>query len=138
MKVKDVMHQGASWVQANTKLSAIAKIMREEDIGAVPVGKDDRLIGMVTDRDIVCRVLADEKDPKTLKAQDVMSAGIVYCTENEDIEDSLRIMENNQIRRLPVLNEEKRMVGMLGLGDISHKLPQNLSGEVVKAVTAHH
>ena len=138
MKVKDVMHKGVSWVEPDVKLNAIAKIMKESDIGAVPVGENDRLVGMVTDRDITCRGLASGKDSKKLTAKDVMSKGITYCNENEEIEDALRIMENHQIRRLPVMNEEKRMVDMLSLGDISHSLPQDLSGEVMKAVSAHH
>ena len=138
MKVKDVMHKGASWVKPETKLAAIAKIMQEEDIGAVPVGEDDRLIGMVTDRDIICLGLANHKSITKLAARDVMSAGIVYCRENEEVDDAIRIMEAKKIRRLPVINEDQRMVGMLSIGDISHSLPQELSGEVMRAVSAHH
>ena len=138
MKVKDVMHSGVSWVEPGTKLSAIAKQMQSEDIGAVPVGENDRLIGMVTDRDITCRGLTGGKSPEKLTARDVMTKGITFCRENEEVDDAIRIMENKKIRRLPVINEDKRMVGMLSIGDISHSLPQNLSGEVIKAVSAHH
>lgn len=138
MKVKDVMHHNVSWVHPDTKLNALAILMQEEDIGSVPIGENDRLIGMVTDRDITCRGVAKDEDVGAMTARDVMSEGITYCQENEDVEDALRIMEKHQIRRLPVLNEDKRMVGMLGLGDISHKLPQGLSGEVMRAVSAHH
>lgn len=138
MKVKDVMHSGVSWVEPGTKLSAIAKTMQAEDIGAVPVGENDRLIGMVTDRDIACRGLTGGKSPDKLTARDVMTKGITFCRENEEVDDAIRIMENKKIRRLPVINEDKRMVGMLSIGDISHSLPQDLSGEVLKAVSAHH
>ncbi|MCP4319254.1 MAG: CBS domain-containing protein [Hyphomicrobiales bacterium] len=138
MKVKDVMHSGVSWVEPDTKLSAIAKIMQDEDIGSVPVGENDRMIGMVTDRDITCRALANGKNPETLTARDVMSPGITFCVESEEIEDALQIMEKNKIRRLPVISEEKRMVGMLSLGDIASSLPQDLAGEVMRAVSAHH
>lgn len=112
--------------------------MNELDIGAMPVGKDDRLIGMVTDRDIACRAFANGRDVFSLTARDVMSEGVIYCSADEDLNDSLRIMESKRVRRLPVINNQKRMVGMLSLGDISHAVSHELSGEVVEAVSAHH
>ena len=138
MKVKDVMHTGISWVEPDVKLTEIAEIMRSEDIGAVPVGEGDRLVGMVTDRDIACRGLANGKDARKLTARDVMTTGIIYCRDNEDVDDAIRIMESMQIRRLPVINDKKRMVGMLSLGDISHRVSREMSGEVLQAVSAHH
>ncbi|MCP4318504.1 MAG: CBS domain-containing protein [Hyphomicrobiales bacterium] len=138
MKVKDVMHSGVSWVEPDTKLKEIAQIMQNEDIGAVPVGENDRLIGMVTDRDITCRALSEAKKPETLTARDVMSPGITWCKDGEEIEDAIRIMEKKKIRRLPVINDEKRMVGMLSIGDIAGNLPQDLTGEVMRAVAEHH
>jgi CBS domain-containing protein len=138
MKVKEVMHTGVSWVEPDAKLTEVAKIMRSEDIGAVPVGEDDRLIGMITDRDIACRALANGKYPAKLTARDVMTKGIIYCRENEDVDDAIRIMESKQIRRLPVIDENKRMGGMLALGDISHGVSREMSGEVLQAVSAHH
>jgi CBS domain-containing protein len=112
--------------------------MRDLDIGAIPVGENDRLIGMVTDRDITCRGVANGKDLGTLTARDVMSKGIFYCRDNEDLEDALRIMEQRQVRRLPVINDRKRMVGMLSIGDIGDAASHELSGEVIAAVSAHH
>ncbi len=138
MKVKEVMHNGVSWVKPDTSLNDIAKIMQTEDIGSVPVGENDRLVGMVTDRDLACRGLTRNKNPEKLNARDVMTKGIIYCREDEDVDDAIRIMENKKVRRLPVLDENKRMVGMLSLGDISHSLPRDLSGEVMQAVSAHH
>lgn len=138
MKVKDVMHKGVQWVDPSTKVSKLAQLMREHDIGALPVGENDRLIGMVTDRDIVCRGFANGKAAGELTAREVMSKGIVYCRDDEDIDDATRIMEQKQIRRLPVINDKKRMVGMLSLGDISHASARELSGEVLQAVSAHH
>jgi CBS domain-containing protein len=138
MKVKDVMHQGAEWVPPQTPIADVARRMRDLDIGAIPVGENDRLIGMVTDRDITCRGVANGKDPDTLTARDVMSKGIFYCRDNEDLEDALRIMEQRQVRRLPVINDRKRMVGMLSIGDISDAASHELSGEVIAAVSAHH
>lgn len=138
MKVKDVMHKGVSWVQPDASLTAIAKIMKTEDIGAVPVGENDKLVGMVTDRDIICRGLGNGKTPEKLTAKDVMTKGITFCRENEEVDDAIRIMESKQIRRLPVIDKDKRMVGMLSIGDISHSMPQEMSGEVMRAVSAHH
>jgi CBS domain-containing protein len=138
MKVKDAMHKGAEWVEPSTPISKIAALMKKLDVGAIPVGENDRLVGMVTDRDIACRAVADSKDCSALTARDVMTKGIVYCSESEDLADALRIMEQKKIRRLPVINDKKRMVGILSLGDISHAASHELSGEVMAAVSAHH
>jgi CBS domain-containing protein len=138
MKVKDMMHKGLECVSPEAGVSNIAQKMKQFDVGAIPVAKDGELIGMITDRDIVIRCLANGKDSSKLKAKDVMTAGVVYCRDTEEVEDAIRLMENKQIRRLPVLDETKRMVGMISLGDVSHAVPQDLTGEVTKAVSAHH
>jgi len=119
-------------------LIEVAQTMRDKDIGAVPIGENDRLIGMVTDRDIVVRGLAQGKDLSNMTARDVMTEGIVYCYANEDLGDALRIMEDKKIRRLPVLDENKRMVGMLSMGDVSSAASDELAGELASAVSAHH
>lgn len=138
MNISQAMHEGVSWVTPDMTLSKIAALMREKDVGAVPVGENDRLIGMVTDRDIVIRGLANGRDPTKLTARDVMTPGIVYCHANERVEDAIRVMETRQIRRLPVIDEDKRMVGMLSLGDLSHCPEGHLTAEVMSAVSAHH
>ena len=138
MKVKEAMHNGVEWAAPQTPIPEIARRMRDLDIGAIPVGENDRLIGMVTDRDIACRAVANGADLGTLTARDVMSKGIFYCRDSEELEDAMRIMEQKQVRRLPVINDQKRMVGILSLGDIAEATPHELSGEVVAAVSAHH
>ena len=138
MKVKDAMHNGAEWVTPETTVAEMARKMKDLDIGALPVGENDRLIGMVTDRDITCRAGSDGKDFLRLTAREVMSKGVFFCTDTEEVEDALRIMEKNQVRRLPVINSKKRMVGMLSIGDISHATSHEMSGEVIAAVSAHH
>lgn len=138
MKVKEAMHRGAEWVEAATPVTDVARKMRELDVGAIPIGENDKLIGMVTDRDITLRAVADGKDTSKLTARDVMSKGIVYCHESEDVEDAVRIMEQKRIRRLPVLNEQKRLVGMLALGDIAHSASRQIAGETLTAVASHH
>lgn len=138
MKVKEMMHKGAEYVAPNAKLQVIAKKMRDYDVGSIPVCEGGRIVGMVTDRDIAVRALADGQDVSELEAKHVMSEDVVFCRDTEEAEDAIRIMEDNRIRRLPVLNEAKKLVGMVSLGDISHALSQELTGEVTRAVTAHH
>ncbi|WP_324827695.1 CBS domain-containing protein [Qipengyuania zhejiangensis] len=138
MKVKDAMHPGASWIDPEAPLPDIAARMQKEDIGALPVGENDKLIGMVTDRDLVVRGIGSHDDPLQLTARDVMSGPIVFCTANEDLEDAVRIMERKQIRRLPVIDEHHRMVGMLTLGDVAAKATASLAAETLRAVSAHH
>ena len=138
MKVSEVMHKGVEWVDPDTRLEVLAQRMKEHDIGALPVGENDKLVGMVTDRDIVVRGLSGQTNISSLTARDVMTKQIVYCRDQEEVEDAVRIMEQRKIRRLPVLDKDKRMVGMLSLGDISWKSSRDLTGEVTAAVTAHH
>jgi CBS domain-containing protein len=138
MKVKDAMHQGCEWVSPDTKVTEIAQRMRKSDIGSVPVGENDKLVGMVTDRDICCKGVANGRDVEKLTARDVMTTGIVWCRDSDDVQDAADLMESRQIRRLPVIDKNKRMIGMLSLGDISHAAAPKLTAEVTKAVSAHH
>jgi CBS domain-containing protein len=138
MQVKDAMHRGATYIDPNMAITDVAKEMRKEDIGALPVGENDRLIGMVTDRDIVVRGLTGKSDPLQINARDVMSGPIIYCTAAEDLDDAVRIMEREEIRRLPVIDEHRRMVGMLSLGDVAAHAPPSLTSETLRAVSAHH
>jgi CBS domain-containing protein len=139
MKVKDAMHKGVDWVSPDTPVTEIAKLMREHDIGSIPIGENDRLIGMVTDRDIVCKGLAqDDFDAGSATARDVMTEGVHCCREDDDLAKAVRHMEQLKIRRLPVINKGKRMVGILSLGDVGRSAPGDLLSECVKSVSAHH
>ena len=139
MKVKEAMHKGVDWVDPDTPVIDLAKLMRQHDIGAIPIGQNDRLIGMVTDRDIVCKGLAQNGfDARRATARDVMTEGIHCCQEHDDLAKAVRHMETLKIRRLPVINKSKRMVGILSLGDVSHSAPSDLLTECVKSVSAHH
>jgi len=118
MKVKDAMHQGAFWVGPDTSIVEIARLMHKNGIGAVPIGENDRLVGMVTDRDIVCKGLAKEHfDVSRATARDVMTSGIHCCREDDDLADAAQHMEVLKVRRLPVINKDKRMVGVLSRHD---------------------
>jgi CBS domain-containing protein len=139
MKVKDAMHKGVDWVSPDTPVSELAKLMREHDIGAIPIGENDRLIGMVTDRDIVCKGLAqDGFDAGRATAREVMTAGIHCCRDDDDLAKAVRHMEQLKVRRLPVINKSKRMVGILSLGDVSNSAPGELVSEYARSVSAHH
>jgi CBS domain-containing protein len=138
MKVKQVMHKGVTWMTPETTLADVARQMKRKDVGAIPVGKNDRLVGMVTDRDIVCRGLANGKTNQKLNAGDVMTKGIIYCSADDDVTKALRIMKAKKIRRLPVIDAKKRMVGILSLGDIARKVAKPQCADMVRSVAAHH
>jgi CBS domain-containing protein len=138
MQVRQAMHKGVRWVDPDTPVAELAKLMREHDIGAIPIGENDRLVGMVTDRDIVCRAIALGLDPKTVRARDVMTEGIVFCLEKQDLDVAARLMETRRVRRLPVINAKRRMTGMLSLGDLYNAAPRPVSSEAMQAVSAHH
>ncbi len=137
MQVREIMSQQVEWVSPQLSLQDAARKMRDRDIGCLPVGENDRLIGMVTDRDIACRAVPDGQAIVGKKVRDVMSKGIVYCFDDQDVGDAAHMMEEKQIHRLPVLNRQKRMVGMLSLGDLALHVPQKLAGEVVAAISQH-
>ena len=96
------------------------------------------MVGIVTDRDITCRALADSGNPAKMTAKDVMTKDVVCCSPDDDIQVAIETMEAKQIRRLPVTDSHKIMIGMLSLGDISHKVSKDLSGEMLRAVSGHH
>ncbi len=138
MKVKDVMHTGTICVEPNTPLMEVADRMRECDVGALPVKSNGHLIGLVTDRDITCRAVANGGDLAEMTAKDVMTSDVVCCSPDDDIAVAIEVMESKQVRRLPVTDSHKTMIGMLSLGDISRKVSKKMSGEVLFAVSGHH
>ena len=139
MKVKDAMHKGVDWVSPDTPVTELAKLMRDHDVGAIPIGENDRLVGMVTDRDIVCKGLAqDNFNASSTTARDVMTAVIHCCRDDDDLSKAVRHMDELKVRRLPVMNKSKRMVGILSLGDVSHSASADLLMACIKSVSAHH
>jgi len=138
MKVKEVMHKGATCVEPTTSIREIAKRMRDADIGAIPVKANGQLVGIVTDRDLACRALANGDVAASLTAKDVMTRDVVCCSADDDVEIAIDVMEAKQIRRLPVTDSHKNIIGMRRLGEISHKVSKELSAEVLRAVSGHH
>jgi CBS domain-containing protein len=120
MKIGEVMTREVCISSPNQTLKDAAKMMSDLDIGALPVGSNDRLVGMITDRDIAVRGVAAGKGPAG-KVRDVMTEAVKYCFEDEDLEHVCQNMADQQIRRLPVLNRDKRLVGIVSLGDLATK-----------------
>lgn len=116
-------------------LMGAAKVMGELDVGALPVCDNDRLAGMLTDRDIAVRSVARGNDPTRTKVRDTMTPEIVFIYEDQDVDEAARLFETKKIRRLPVLNREKRMVGIISLGDLAVNAGVGLGGEALKEVS---
>ncbi len=138
MKVKEVMHKGATWIEPTSLLPEVAKRMRESDVGVLPVRADGQLVGIITDRDITCRAVADGGNVGSVMVKDVMTKDVSCCSPDDDVTVAIKAMEAKKIRRMPVTDSHKAIIGMLSLGDISHKVSNQLSGEVLRAVSAHH
>ncbi|GMV29962.1 MAG: signal transduction protein [Rhodanobacteraceae bacterium] len=118
MKVSEVMSGDVYVVQRQDSIRVAAQLMRSKDIGSVPVSADDKLVGMVTDRDIVVRALAEGLDPSTPVGQ-IMSEGIKYCFDDEDLRDVARNMSELCVRRLPVVDRDKKLVGFVSLSNVA-------------------
>ena len=135
MEVRQLMSKKVRITAPTENLLTAARLMVEADVGALPVGENDRLIGMVTDRDIVVRGLGAGRDPSKTSIREVMSDGIDYCFEYEDVDQVATKMAQLQVRRLPVLNRERRLVGIVSLGDISQKAENQISGSALRRVS---
>ncbi len=118
MKVREAMTQDVCLTGPDQSIRDAAKVMAQIDAGALPVEQDDRLVGVITDRDIAVRAVAQGKSPDT-KVRDVMSREVLYCYEDEDLDTVIRNMGTIKVRRLPVLNREKRLVGIVSFGDLA-------------------
>lgn len=119
MQLKQVMTTDVRLTDPETTLTEAAVAMRDGDFGLLPVGENDRLVGTITDRDITVRAVAAGKDPGATRVREAMSEGIAYCFEDQSAEEAAEIMKARQIRRLPVLNRDKRLVGIVALGDLA-------------------
>ena len=136
MLAKDIMSKRPEFLSPTVSLKEAANHMRTHDYGFIPVGENDRLIGAVTDRDIAIRAVATGKDPAKTTLRDIMTKGIHYCFESDSVETAAQQMEKLQIRRLAVLNKEKRLTGIISLGDIATKCKNpKLCSEVADAVS---
>jgi len=134
MRVSEAMTREVRVCTPGQSIREVAKIMEEIDAGSMPVGENDRLIGMITDRDIAIRAVGAGKGPDT-PVREIMSAEVLYCYDDEDIDHVAENMADNQVRRLPVVNREKRLVGIISIGDVAQREDDETAGEAVKGVS---
>lgn len=135
MRIQELMTADVELVRPDDSLHTAAKMMADLDTGALPVGENDRLVGMITDRDITVRAVAEGRDPEMTVVRDAMSSGIKFCFEDEESEEVARKMGQWQVRRLPVLNRDKRLVGIVSLGDLSIGGAVEESKEALKEIS---
>lgn len=136
MQVKDVMTPTVEIAAPTMSIREAAERMRELDIGCLPVGENDRLVGIVTDRDIVLRAVAAGRDPDRATVRDCMTQDIVWCYDDVDVSEAAELMEQEQIRRLTVINHDKRLCGIVTLGDLSVRSgDRTLAGEITREVS---
>jgi len=136
MKTSKCMTRDVQLVSPTQTIRDAARLMGELDAGALPVQEDDRLVGMITDRDIAVRAVAQGKSPDT-PVRDVMSREVLYCFDDQEIEDVARNMGEMKVRRLPVVNRDKRLVGIVSIGDLALKEEQTLTGSAVASISKH-
>lgn len=118
LQLKDLMSRDVKVISPEMSIRAAAQKMRDGEFGMLPVGENDRMVGTITDRDIAIRAVAEGKDSAT-KVGDVMSEGIAWVFEDDTVETAAKIMSQQQVRRLPVVNRDKRLVGIIALGDFA-------------------
>ena len=132
--VRDVMTPGVRTVDPSQSLAEAAEVMRGEDVGSVPVEAEGRLIGIVTDRDIVTRAVAERRDPQTVKVDEIASRELVTVEPEQDLDEALALMARHQVRRLPVV-EEGRLVGMLAQADVALEAKEKKVGETIEDIS---
>ena len=135
MKLKEIMTRDVEVIHPDDSLQTAAQKMRDRDVGFLPVCDGDRLAGVVTDRDLIVRVIAEGMDPKAMIGRDLVTAPVIYGFEDQDVDEAARTMQENQIRRLVILNRDKRLVGVVSLGDLARNRPPDQSGEVLQSVS---
>jgi CBS domain-containing protein len=132
--VRDAMTEDPRSIGASASVVEAARLMREEHIGSLPVTEDERLVGMITDRDITTRVVAESAVPETTSVADVYSRDLISVEPDNDLEEALQLMARHQVRRLPVV-ENGRLVGMVAQADIALKENEKRTGELVGAIS---
>jgi CBS domain-containing protein len=136
MQLKEIMTREVNVIPPEATLKKAAEKMKNLDVGPLPVCDGEWLVGMLTDRDIIIRAVAAGRDPSTTKVRDVMTPEVVYCFEDQNVEEAAQLMEENQIRRLPVLNRNKWLVGIVSLGDLAVDTgDRQLVGKVLEQVS---
>jgi CBS domain-containing protein len=134
MKISKCMTRDVQLASPTQSIRDAAKMMADIDAGSLPVGQDNRLVGMITDRDIAIRAVAEGKSPDT-PVRDVMSQEVLYCFDDQELEEVARNMADIKVRRLPVLNRSKHLVGIVSLGDLSRKQQPEMTAKAVSNIS---
>lgn len=136
MNLKEIMTSEVVVIHPNDTLQTAARKMHDQDIGFLPVCDNDRLIGVLTDRDLIVRAIAEGMDSKAIVGRDLVTSPAIYCFEDQNVDEAAKLMHDNQIRRLVILRRgDKQMVGVVSLGDLAINVDDKLSGEVLQSVS---
>jgi CBS domain-containing protein len=133
--VSDVMTSNPKTVDASSSVVEAAKLMRDEDTGIIPIVDGDRLAGTITDRDLALRVVAEGRDPQTTTVAEVASRDLVTVDPQQDLDEALRLMARHQVRRLPVVEEDGKLVGILSQADVAREATPEETGRVVEEIS---
>jgi CBS domain-containing protein len=133
--VHDVMTSNPTTVVADNPVVEAARIMKEKDVGIVPVVEGGRLVGTVTDRDIAVRVVAEGKDPQSVRVREIASTDVVTVDPQQDLDEALRLMASHQVRRLPVVEEGGKLVGIVAQADVAREANDKQTGELVEEIS---
>ena len=138
MICSEIMTKDAECCVPSDSVMKAAQLMKSEDVGPIPIVEDKeekKLTGIVTDRDLAIKVVAEARDPKTTQVEEVMSEGLVTCRENDDVQSVLKLMEDNQIRRIPVVDQSDHLLGIIAQADVATRLGSRTTGRVVEQVS---
>jgi CBS domain-containing protein len=136
MLVKFIMTLDVEWVSPETSIQEAARLMGSLDVGSMPVcGETGAIVGMLTDRDLAVRATAEGLDPIMTKVRDVMTADVIYCYEDQEVQNAVTLMETLQVRRLIVVNRDRRLTGIVSIGDLAVRANEKKAGEVLKEVS---
>src|SRR5215472_6043597 len=133
--IREVMTTNPSTIEPDGNVVEVARIMKQEDAGVVPVTENGRLTGMVTDRDIAIRVVAEGKDPQSTTVREVASTDLVTIDPQQDLDEALRLMAQHKVRRLPVVEEDGRLVGVVAQADVAREGDDTKTGQVVQEIS---
>ena len=133
--VREAMTSKLCSIETDKTVAYAAKVMRDEDVGIAPIVEGDRLVGVLTDRDIAVRVVAEGGDSEQTKVTDVMSRDLVTLDPDQDLDEALRLMARHQVRRLPVVEEDGRLVGVVAQADVAQHAGDQQTGEVVEQIS---
>lgn len=134
-KVREVMTDRPRCVTPDTPVSEAARLMKSDDVGSLPILEGERLAGIVTDRDIVLQAVAEEKDPRGMPVREVASRELVTIGPEEDLSEALKLMASHQVRRIPVVDEDSRLVGIVAQADIAREMKDKDSGQMLQDIS---